>query len=210
MATSEALWLTAHQQRALAEHLRRGEPSAEDELCRLFSDRVSSLARARTHDPEGALDVTQDVMFAVVRALRSGNLRETERLAAFVYGTARNLINNHLRARSRRKEHSISDAFDRASQSNLVDKSERAVLVRRALEALDSTDRRILLLTLVEGLKPGEIAVRLGLTPEVVRTRKSRAVKKTTEHVKRLSRTARVTFRDRRPLSGKGEISLSR
>jgi RNA polymerase sigma-70 factor (ECF subfamily) len=169
---------------------------------------VSSLARSRTHDPEGARDVTQEVMFAVVCALRNGNVRETQRLAAFVYGTARNLINNHLRARGRRKEDPINDAFDTASQSDPVDKRERAVLVRRALEALDSTDRKILLLTLVEGLKPGEIASRLSLTPEVVRTRKSRAVKRTTEYVKRLSRTARVTFGDRRPLSGNGETSI--
>lgn len=33
-------------------------------------------------------------------------------------------------------------------------------------------------MTLVEGRKPGEIAAALGLTPEVVRTRKLRATKK--------------------------------
>jgi RNA polymerase sigma-70 factor (ECF subfamily) len=144
--------------------------------------------------------VTQDVMFAVVRALRSGHLRETERLAAFVYGTARNLINNHLRARSRLKEDSLDAASDFAGQADPAENGERAVLVRRAIGALDSTNRRILLLTLVEGLKPGEIATRLGLTPEIVRTRKSRAVKRAAEHMRRLSRTARVTFRDHRPL----------
>ena len=61
-------------------------------------------------------------------------------------------------------------------------------LVRRALGILDPTDRRILLMTLVEGLKPGEIGVRLGLTSEVVRARKSRALKKTIDRVKKLSR----------------------
>ena len=60
--------------------------------------------------------------------------------------------------------------------------------MRRALATLDATDRKILLLTLVEGLKPGEIGARLGLTSEIVRARKSRALKKTIERVKRLSR----------------------
>ena len=60
--------------------------------------------------------------------------------------------------------------------------------MRRALAVLDSTDRKILLLTLIEGLKPGEIGARLGLTSEVVRTRKSRALKKAAERVKHLSR----------------------
>lgn len=52
---------------------------------------------------------------------------------------------------------------------------------------LDPTDRTILLRTLLEGLKPGEIARDLGVSSEVVRTRKSRALKKVIEHVERLS-----------------------
>jgi RNA polymerase sigma-70 factor, ECF subfamily len=177
------------QQSALAERIRSREPAAEEELVRLFSDRVMFLVLARTRDPEAARDVTQDVMLAVVRALREGHLREEERLAAFVYGTARNLINNYLRTRSRLpREDPIDAGLHLASMPDSVENSERVALVRRALGALDSTDRKILLLTLVEGLKPGEIAVRLGLTSEVVRTRKSRALKKTTERVKRLSR----------------------
>jgi DNA-directed RNA polymerase specialized sigma24 family protein len=40
----------------------------------------------------------------------------------------------------------------------------------------------------VEGLKPGEIGVRIGMSGEIVRARKSRALKKTIEHVKKLSR----------------------
>jgi len=40
-------------------------------------------------------------------------------------------------------------------------------------------------MTLVEGRKPGEIAAALGLTAEVVRMRKSRAVKKVADLVKK-------------------------
>jgi RNA polymerase sigma factor (sigma-70 family) len=45
-----------------------------------------------------------------------------------------------------------------------------------AISRLGKSEQEILRLTLVEGLKPGEIATRLGLKPEVVRKRKSRAV----------------------------------
>jgi RNA polymerase sigma-70 factor, ECF subfamily len=186
--TARAL-LTPLQQSTLAERVRCRESSAEEELVRLFSDRVRFLVLARTRDAEAARDLTQDVMLAVVRALRNGQLHEPERLAAFVYGTARNLLNNHLRIRSRRPvEDPIDTALSLSSTADPVENAERVALVRRALGDLDGTDRRILLMTLVEGLKPGEIAGRLGLTSEVVRTRKSRALKKAIERVRKLSR----------------------
>jgi RNA polymerase sigma factor (sigma-70 family) len=182
--------LTPEEQSTLAERVRSREPAAEEELVHLFADRIGFLVFARTGDREIAPDLTQDVMLAVVRALRNGHLRDAERLAAFVYGTARNVINNYLRNRSRLPgEEPLDPTFHAASVPDAVEDNERATLVRRALAALDPTDRQILWLTLVEGLKSGEIAVRLGLASEVVRTRKSRATKKMTDSVKRLSRT---------------------
>ena len=182
--------LTPEQQTALAERIRRREAPAEEELVHLFSDRIGFLIRTRTRDPEAARDLTQEVLLAVVLALRNGHLREAERLAAFVYGTARNVINNYLRTRSRLpREDAIDAEHHSAERQDPFDDTERAALVRQALGNLEAVDRRILLLTLVEGLKPGEIADRLGLTSEVVRTRKSRALKKAIERVKRLSRT---------------------
>ena len=183
--------LTPQEQSILAERVRGLEPSAEEELVHLFAERVSVLALARTRDRELARDLTQDVMLAVVLALRNGHLREAERLAAFVYGTARNVINNYLRTRSRLPRLDPLDVELEAAaiRPDPVENSERADLVRRALAILDSTDRQILRLTLTEGLKPAEIGARLGLTSEVVRTRKSRALKKAVERMKKLSRT---------------------
>jgi RNA polymerase sigma factor (sigma-70 family) len=181
--------LTDEQLRTLAERIRKGEPSAEEEFVRLFSPRIAFLARIRTRDREAARDLTQDVMLAVVLAVRNGQLRAGERLAAFVYGTARNLINNHQRTRARRpREDPIDSSLHLDSPPDPVEDNQRLALVLRALGSLDSIDRRILLLTLGGGLKPGEIAARLGLTSEVVRTRKSRALKKTMEQVKSLLR----------------------
>jgi RNA polymerase sigma factor (sigma-70 family) len=188
-AGASRTFLTPEQQSRLAERIRGHESSAEEELVSLFSDRVRFLVLARTRDPEAARDVAQEVMLAVVRALRGEQLREPERLAGFVYGTARNLINNYLRTRSRQpREDSLDEASHLATPPEPVDDGERVSLVRRALTGLDPTDRKILLLTLVEGLKPGEIGIRLGLSSEVVRARKSRALKKTTDRIKKLSR----------------------
>ncbi len=51
----------------------------------------------------------------------------------------------------------------------------------RALGTLSPTDRQVLLLTLVEGLKPGQIAMKIGVSADVARTRKSRALKRILE-----------------------------
>jgi DNA-directed RNA polymerase specialized sigma24 family protein len=50
-------------------------------------------------------------------------------------------------------------------------------------------DRKILQMTLVDGLKPGVIASRLNLNPDVVRQRKLRAIRRVTGLLKRQSQT---------------------
>jgi RNA polymerase sigma-70 factor (ECF subfamily) len=177
------------EQASLAERIRAGDPSAEDELVRVFRQRVFSMLLARTRNPEDARELTQDVMFSVLRALRDGRVREVEKLTAFVHGTARNVGNNYLRCQSQRPA-----AVPISSEMLLVDPadeaeiSDRLSLVHRALGRLDLDDRRILLMTLVEGLKPGEIASKLSLNPETVRKRKSRALKQVIELIRKMSR----------------------
>ena len=56
-----------------------------------------------------------------------------------------------------------------------------------AIATLDPIDRSILHLTLVEGLKPGVIATRMGMSSDVVRQRKVRATRKLMEFVQNQS-----------------------
>ena len=174
----------------LADRIRAGDPAAEDELVRSFSQRLFVMALVRTRDAEAARDLRQDVLIAALDALRKGQLRERDKLAPFVYGTARNVINNHLRARAQAPA-SESGALDTlvAPGSDDLEGAERLALVRKALARLEPGDRSILTMTLTEGMKPSEIGVRLGLTSELVRQRKSRAVRKVIEAVKKLSRS---------------------
>jgi RNA polymerase sigma-70 factor, ECF subfamily len=181
VATQESLTLVAR--------VREGDPAAEDEFVRVFSKKVSLMVLARTHDREAARELTQEVLLAVLQALRSGQIKEPEKLCAFVYGTARNLVSNYFRARGQQlRAVSLSSDLPLAQPTDDREHAERMNLVHRAMERLNSTDRKILQMTLVEGLKPGEIASQLNLTPEVVRQRKSRAVKKIIECVRKMSR----------------------
>ena len=107
---------------------------------------------------------------------------------------ARNVINNFKRRNLKHPESPLDDEATAvaAPQSTDADGPERRRLVARALSTLSQTDRQVLLLTLVEGLKPGEIAQKLGLTADVARTRKSRAVKRILEALDEQSQNARV------------------
>jgi RNA polymerase sigma-70 factor (ECF subfamily) len=183
----------------LAQRLRAGDAASETELARLFYPHLMAMAAGRLSDREAAREIVQEALLAVLSALRDGRLREPEKLPAFVVGTGRNLINNYLRKRTQRpdpitlggEEASLPDP-DGDADDPIYEKTEEKDLVLGALQELKALDRGILFLTLAEGLNPREIALEMGLKPETVRLRKSRALR-------RLRRKLRKVIRKRRP-----------
>lgn len=169
------------QKTSLAQRILAGDRLAEEELYNTYGRGVMVIAIARTRDREAARDLTQEVFIAVLQAVRAGQLREPEKLAAFVQGTARNLINNFLRSRVRRAECDLEAATEEPQASDLIaelESSERQRLVRREIDSLSPVDQQILLWSMVDGHSLAEIAIRLKMSHETVRTRKSRMVKK--------------------------------
>jgi RNA polymerase sigma factor (sigma-70 family) len=75
------------------------------------------------------------------------------------------------------------------STSDFLETAERQAMVRDALSRLEAVDREILLRTLAGDEKPGSIAEAMGMSAELVRQRKSRAIKKVAELVRKLSRS---------------------
>jgi RNA polymerase sigma factor (sigma-70 family) len=175
---------------SLAERIRDGDHAAEEELVARFYRRVLLVAQVRLRDDQAARDVAQEVMLGVLRGIRSGRLNSHDHLPGYVLGTARNLINTAFRAR-RAEGQSLEAVVDRAATpSEAAELHEQVDLVRLTLDELDPIDRAILGLTLVEGMKPGEIAARLGMKGELVRKRKSRALRRVREMIQARSRTA--------------------
>jgi RNA polymerase sigma factor (sigma-70 family) len=163
----------------LAERVARGDNAAENELVRIFRPRVLAVLAARIHDREAAAELSNDVLMAVVRALREGRVHDLGRLAGFVLGTARNVANGHLRTRRLRPvAEPLPEDLAEEPQPDAVEQRERAEMLRRALARLAPLDRCILDLVVVEGCRSADVAVRLGLSPEVVRARKSRALRR--------------------------------
>jgi RNA polymerase sigma factor (sigma-70 family) len=107
-------------------------------------------------------------------------------LAAFIRGVTRNIANSWVRDRVKRsREDPLEENSAIHTPGDPAEAADRQRLVRDALDQLNDTDREILMQTLVRGEKPGAIASRLRLGVDVVRQRKSRAVKKVADFVKR-------------------------
>ena len=184
---SAVVTVTNEAEVTLAERIRAGDRSAEDELVNTYRRGVFVIAVARTRDREAARDLTQEVLIAILEALRGGQLRELAKLSAFIQGTARNIINNYLRMRAHRAECELDIEAHSTDPVDELEFLERRRLVRRELETFSVTDQQILLLSLVDGQSLAEVARTLNMSHDAVRARKSRAVRKITKKFASLS-----------------------
>jgi len=175
---------------ALVGRIAAGDPDAETEIVVHFAPRVRAMAVVRTRDADLAHDLTQETLLAVLQAMRKGQVRDRDRIEGFVAGVARNVINNYKRRSLRHPESPLDEDAPAFAVDDDHDGLERRRLMTAAMAELSPADRQVLLLTLVEGLKPGEIARKIGVSPDVARTRKSRAVKRILEVLNVRSRNA--------------------
>ena len=181
--------ISTEAQAALARAIRAADPEAGDAFVRLFAERIRVMMEVRLHDREAARELTQEALFAAWHAVREGRLRDPERLAPFVLATARNVLNGYRRARAGAPR--IEPMTEEVGQLTARCDDERLAyrgLVVAALKGLSAEDRLVLRLTLVDGLRPREIAARLGLSMDAARARKSRALKRIVEAIATLSR----------------------
>ena len=176
---------TVGEDERLVQALAAGSPEAEREFALRFLPRVRALLRARSRNSDLAADLVQDVMIESICALRRGRLREPSKLTAFVLAIARNTLYSHFHTVGHQPEslEFPDDLPDLRSVSDDVEVEQRRIVAMDAIAKLDPSDRMILHLTLVEGLKPGAIAARLGLSTDVVRQRKVRATRRVAEFV---------------------------
>jgi len=155
-----------------------GQKEAESHVIEFFMPRVRAMLRARLRGADGVADLAQDVLMAVLIALRRGQVREADRLPGFVAGVARHVASNHLRGVRRRAEGPLDDRIVDVAAAHMADAREREDMVARGLAGIAPGDRELLMLTLVEGLPPRDIARRLAVSSETVRQRKSRALRR--------------------------------
>ena len=173
----------------LVQSIMDGDRDAERAFATRYLRPVRAMLTARSRNADVAADLVQDTMIEALCALRRGQLREPAKLTGFVLSVARNVLNNHFRSGTRQPESlDLPDNLpDLSSATDRVEDEEREALAMEAIGSLDQLDKTILQMTLVDGLKPGIIAERLRLNPDLVRQRKLRATRRVIDFVQRKS-----------------------
>jgi RNA polymerase sigma-70 factor (ECF subfamily) len=162
---------------SLLHRLRAGEPAAFDALFEHYRPRVFGFLTRLIRRRDLAEDLTQETFLRL--AARARELDDETRLGPWLFTVARHLWVSHGRHASLEGEHlerlALADAPGTATPHELAVASESQHRLEIALAALPESQREVLLLVVVERLEPGDVAPILGLTPEAVRQRLSRA-----------------------------------
>ena len=154
---------------------RGGAREAEEELCRRFAPRVRLYGLKHLRDGARADDLAQQVLLTTLERLRSGEIREPERIVSFVLGTSRAMVIDLLRGERRRR-----DLTERFIPKNVVTEAPAEPLELDRLEAcldrLTERARAVVTMTFYAERDAAEIATELTLSPANVRVMRHRAL----------------------------------
>src|ERR1700752_1085334 len=92
----------------LALRVGHGDLEAEAELCRRMAPRIHLYGLRHLRSVPAADDLVQQVLLSMLEALRSGRVRDPNRLAQFVLGTGRMTVIG-LRRTARRQERLLAE-----------------------------------------------------------------------------------------------------
>lgn len=157
----------------LVRRIQAGEARAEAELVSRYREGLLYLLKRWTRDPETAEDLCQDTLRLALEKIRKGEVREPDRLAAYLRSLAKNLSTQLYRRCGERTDlredldtgRELPDRQPGALASLL--QAEKARLARQVLQSLGSErDRQILLRYYLTEERPERICTDLGLTSE--------------------------------------------
>jgi RNA polymerase sigma factor (sigma-70 family) len=148
---------------ALAERVRSGDRAAFGEMYGEFADRIFGFCVVLLRDRDEAADATHDTF--VLAAQRAGQLRDPERLPAWLFAIARHVCYRRLDKRKRELPVEIEPDLltDDADVERGVSADDARALVWAAAEGLNERDRAVLALNTREGLEGAELAAALGV-----------------------------------------------
>lgn len=133
---------------ALAEAIANGDADAESVLVAKYAERLLYILQRETRDGATAEDLCQETFRVVLERLRKRRLSAPDKLASFIIGVARKLLQAHRRASTRLPLQSgLLEEIEDAQQPPLEQavRSEEDRLLRAAIQSLTvERDRELL------------------------------------------------------------------
>jgi RNA polymerase sigma-70 factor (ECF subfamily) len=158
---------------------------AEAALYRRLAPRVRLYGRRHLRDEQAAADLAQQVMMMTIQKLRSGELRETERIVSFVFGMCRMVTLDLRRAHARRERllHRYADDVPIADAA-IAPRLDHLRLAD-CVDRLPERDRAVVVMTFYDERRADEVADALGLSAGNVRVIRHRALSRLRDCVTR-------------------------
>jgi RNA polymerase sigma-70 factor (ECF subfamily) len=153
-----------------------GAREAETELYRRLAPRVRLYGLRHLRDAQAAADLAHDALLLTIERLRSGDVREPDRLASYVLGVCRMMVREGLR-RAGRKER-LLDEYARTFPDAEVPRYSGLDQDRLAdcLQRLTERERSLLVMTFYVERTTEEIVRDFGLSAGNVRVIRHRAL----------------------------------
>ena len=161
---------------ALVAKAESGDNGAYETLAARYRDLVFGLCQALLGDRADAEDTTQQTL---VRGLeRLGSLRSPDRFGPWIFSIARNECRQITRRRAREERRSDRCAPERdaaTAPAAATETRDMAEIARRELWSLPEETTFMFLLSSLDGLNSSRIGEMVGMRPDAVRARLSRA-----------------------------------
>lgn len=154
----------------------------------LLSARLRAFIRSRVENEHVAEDILQETFLRIHQRL--GTLADEERIEAWVYRIARNLLADHYRARGRRRDAPLEgEPLERLAEPDPSNQNAQvAGWLPAAIEELPERYREALRLFELEGVSQADIARRLGLSLSGAKSRVQRGREKLEQALERCCR----------------------
>lgn len=157
---------TERSSAALVAAIRGGDATAEAELCRRYRDAVHRLLVALCRDEHVADDCTNDALVTVLVKLRGDGIDHPDRLASYIFQTARFTMIGHLRKKPRiHLREDMDDVHSEDQTEASAVREEQRHLVNRVIDKLEvARDREVLFRSYICGEPKQNICDALALT----------------------------------------------
>ncbi len=176
---------------AVLKRVRDRESAAMEIFFEHFYDRVYGYVASLLRDRTLAEDIAHEAFLRLHKSLEKIDPERDP--APWVFTVVSNIVRDHWRSKAHRVSKDSAELGEveeiaSAGEDQLegLARVESAKAVRRALGELDSDDREIILLRTYQEMDTPQLSEILGIKPDAVRQRHSRAVKRLGEVYKRI------------------------